>query len=437
MRSLTTRELALNTARIAAAYPAFSARPYAPRDAVRAYQLAALRRLVARACASVPLYREKYRKAGVTPRDLRSLDDLARFPTVTKAEILDAGDDARARDVAPGELLLSKSSGSTGVVLEVAHQASDIAVQGLAMNRLLSMYGVYLPWHRLVYVYTSPYPARSLWGLYPMTLVPTLWPVARLAARLRELRPAWLTCYPSHLRALADELGRRGARALGLRAISVSSEQSSQRERDALAHEFGCGVHDEYSTEELTRIAAQCRAGTYHLFEDVTLTEIVDPHSGAPQPPGARGEIVGTYLHNHAMPFIRYRQGDLAHLDEARCPCGRTSRALGGLAGRALDSFVLPSGRVLTSGWLLDATYSFLLDVGADLRAFTLTQETRSRVVLRVVPGRRFGDGAAAAIARRFRELVDEPIDVEIVVLEALPRSAGGKLSPIVSRVGR
>ncbi len=435
MRSFTTRELALNTARIAASYPAFAARSYAPRGAVRAYQLALLQRLVTRAYERVPIYTEKYRAAGVHPRDLRALDDLPRFPAVTKRELLDAGDGALARGLSPSELLVSKSSGSTGVVLDVVHRASDVAIQGLAMNRLLSMYGAYLPWHRLVYVYTSEYPARSLWGLYPMTLVPTLWPVERLAARLRELGPEWLACYPSHLRALADELGPRGARALGLRAISVSSEQSSQAERGALARAFGCGVYDEYSTEELTRVAAQCPRGTYHLFEDVTLVEIIDPESGAPVPAGTRGEVVGTYLHNHAMPFIRYRQGDLARLDETPCACGRTSRALGELAGRKLDRFLLPSGRVLTSGWLLDATYSFLFDVGADLRAFTLTQETRARIVIRVVPGRRFGPRTASEIERRFRELAGEPLDVVVELVDKLPRAAGGKLSPVVSWV--
>lgn len=437
MRPFTNRELAANTARIAAAYPAFAARPYAPRGVMRAHQLRLLKRLVASAYESVPLYREKYRAAGVHPRDLRVLDDLLRFPTVTKAEIVDAGADSRARGLDPAACLVSKSSGSTGVVLDVVHRASEVAVQGLAMNRLLTMLGRYLPWHRLVYVYTSEYPARSLWGLYPMTLVPTLWPVARLAARLRELRPEWLACYPSHLRALVAELGPDGAATLGLRGVSVSSEQSSQRERDDLARALGCPVLDEYSTEELTRIAAQCDAGTYHLFEDVTLVEILDPTTQQPVPAGTPGEVVGTYLHNHAMPFIRYRQGDLARVSDAPCRCGRTLRAMSELAGRELDAFVLPSGRVLTSGWLLDATYSFLLDVGADLRAFTLTQETRERVVIRVVPGRRFAAESAGAIERRFRELAAEPLDVRVEVVAELPRASGGKLSPIVSRVGR
>lgn len=438
MRPFTARELAANTAQIAWQYPSFVRRPFASRASIEGYQLRALRRLIAGAYERVPLYRDKYRAAGVRPRDLRTLADLALFPTVTKAEIVAAYPDrALARGLDPGACLVSRSSGSTGVVVDVVHRADRVSIQGLAMNRLLGLYTAYLPWHRFVYVYTSEYPARSLLGAYPMTLIPTLAPTPAIVARLRELRPHLLACYPSHLRAIAHELGPSGCRALRLRAISVSSEPSTQAERDDLGRLFGCGVFDEYSTEELTRVAAQCRDGTYHLFEDVAHVEVVDPDRDRVLPDGERGEVVGTYLHNHAMPFIRYRQGDLAAVSAPGCRCGRTFRVLSGLGGRKLDRFVLPSGRVLTSGWLLDATYSFLFDVGADIAAFTLIQEAPDLVTIEIVPGRAYSPATSDAIERRFRELVGEPITVQVALRSEPRRSAAGKHHPIVSRVGR
>lgn len=438
MRPFTKTELAINTAQIARQYFSFRRRPFAPAADYRDYQLRALQRLVRFASECVPLYREKYKAAGVSASDLRRLDDLKHFPTVTKAEVLAAyPEGALAHGLDLRRCLVSKSSGSTGTVLDVVHRADRVSVQGLAMNRLLSLYTPYLPWHRFVYIYTSEFPARSLFGAWPMTFIPTLLPIPELVAKIRELRPHILACYPSHLRAIATELGPAGCRSLGLLAISVSSELSTQRERDDLAHLFGAGVYDEYSTEELTRIAAQCREKTYHLFEDVTYLEIVDPDTAQPLPQGARGEVVGTYLHNFAMPFIRYRQGDLASIAESSCPCGRTFRSLRELQGRRLDQFTLPSGRVLTSGWLLDATYSFLFDVGADIAAFSLIQETTSRVRIEIVPGRRYAPAMTAAIARRFQELVSEPIEVVVELSDKLKRTAGGKCHPIVSLVGR
>jgi phenylacetate-CoA ligase len=438
MRPFTPRELAWNTAGIALRYPAWLARPRLPLGVTQRYQLAAMRRLVAHAEANVPLYREKYRLAGVTSRDLRALEDLRHFPTVCKSEIRDAyPEGALAHGLDWKKCLVSKSSGSTGEVLNVVHQADRLAVQGLAMNRLLAMYAPYLPWHRFMYVYTAPYPANSLLGAWPMVFVPTLAPTSEIAARLRATRPHLLACYPSHLRAIARELGQKGARDLGLHAISVSSEPSSADERADLGRLFGCGVYDEYSTEELTRVAAQCTHGTYHLFEDVAYIETLDPVSGNPTPEGTRGEVVGTYLHNYAMPFIRYRQGDLASVARRPCACGWQFRALTELGGRKLDQFVLPSGRILTSGWLLDASYSFLFDVEADIAAFTIIQETPSRIRIELVPGAAFTPAMSAAITRRFRELVVEPIDVVVELIPELRRSAAGKHHPIVSRVGR
>jgi phenylacetate-CoA ligase len=310
-----------------------------------------------------------------------------------------------------------------------------VSIQGLALHRLLSQYAPYRPWHHFVYVYTSEYPARSLFGTYPMTLVPTLTPATEIARRLCAIRPRFLACYPSHLRELADALGARRARELGLAAISVSSEPSTQRERDELGERFGCGVYDEYSTEELTRVAAQCPHGSYHVFEDVVHLEAVDVESGGVVPDGTEGELVGTYLHNLAMPFIRYRQGDTGRLAPSRCPCGRTFRVLEALHGRRLDAFTLPSGRVLTSGWLLDATYSFLLDLGADIAAFRLVQEERGRVSILVVPGPRWTSATGEAVQRHFATLVAEPVQVDVTLVDALPPSPAGKHHPIVSKV--
>lgn len=194
-------------------------------------------------------------------------------------------------------------------------------------------------------------------------------------------------------------------------------------------------MYDEYSTEELTHVAVQCREKTHHIFEDVVYLEIVSADSGQPLLPGEEGEVVGTYLHNYAMPFIRYRQGDFATLDEFFCSCGCTFRAIRELGGRKLDQFVLPSGRVLTSGWLLDASYSFLLDVGADIAAFTMIQETVNDVRIEIVPGAGYFASMSEAVRARFLQLVGEPINVRVELVPEIKRSGAGKHHPIVSHV--
>lgn len=438
MRPFTRREMATNTAYIVRNFPSFQRRPFTTRETIQAFQLKHLKTLVAFAYQNVDLYRETYDAASVHPKDLQRLEDLEFFPTVSKNDVLAAyPEGALSRDLDLDRCILSKSSGSTGQVLDVVHQADRLGIQGLAMYRLFGLYGTYLPWHRQVYIYTSEYPTRGVVGMFPMVWIPTLAPIEETAVRLRRIRPSLLACYPSHLRALAAELGDSGCVDLRLRAISVSSELSTQNERDDLAEQFGCGVYDEYSTEELTRVAAQCRQGSYHIFEDLVYLESLSPIANEPARGDQIGEVVGTYLHNYTMPFIRYRQGDYATIEEADCPCGRTFRKLSGIRGRALDHFVLESGRVLTSGWLLDASYSFLLDVGADIDAFRMIQETPSEIRIEIVPGKEYSAEMNEAIRNRFQELVNERLKVRVELVREIQRSGSGKYHPIISKVSQ
>jgi phenylacetate-CoA ligase len=210
---------------------------------------------------------------------------------------------------------------------------------------------------------------------------------------------------------------------------------STQDERDYLGDRFGCLVYDEYSTEELTRIAAQCKEKRYHLFEDICYVEIVSSKESQPVGPNVQGKVIGTYLHNYTMPFIRYRQGDYASLSNESCPCGRTFRTLSGIIGRKNDSFVLPSGRILSSGFLLDTAYSLLLEIDADIADFCMVQEQRDYILLEVVPGQRFSEESAVKIQRHLARLIGEPVTVAVKQVRMLYKTEAGKRNPIISKV--
>lgn len=135
MRAFTRRELINNTQYMARHFLSFQRRPYAPRANIRAYQLDRLQQLIGFAFQNVPLYRETYDRARVHPRDLRTLEDLAHFPTVGKDDMLSAyPDGVLERGLEMRRCLVSKSSSSTGQVLNVVHQADRLGIQGLALH---------------------------------------------------------------------------------------------------------------------------------------------------------------------------------------------------------------------------------------------------------------------------------------------------------------
>jgi phenylacetate-CoA ligase len=432
LRRLTPFEYLVNLAAVTALMPLYRRREWRTRAATRDWQLRRIAGLVRRAYEQVPLYREKYDAAGFRPADLRSWDDFARIPIVTKAELIDAFPDrAIARDTPLDRCLLSTSSGTSGTVMTIAHRADRNWAYALATQRLLrwATGGRYPPWYRQAYIYTSPYPTPSLPGVYALRFIPTTTDPAPMLAALAGCRPHVLTCYPTVLRDLlaADPGLMRG---LHLRGVSVSSEVSTQEERDAWSDALGCPVRDEFSSEELTRIAAQCPEKRYHLMEDIVYTEILEPDGVTPTTD--LGEVVGTELHNFAMPFIRYRQGDLAQLGSGPCPCGRPSRLLVGLTGRANDGFRLADGRTLSPGFLLDACYRSIMALPDAAAAYRLVQLGPDRAELEVVPGDAWGDRTAERLGRALEAEIGRGLAVAVRPVEALPRGPAGKRASIV-----
>jgi len=427
-KALLLRELVLGARAIRRA-------PYLSQDEMRRRQLERLREIVTHAYETVPFYRDLYRGAGFEPGDLGDGSRFHELPSITKDEVIEAFPDRLLSNRFELEgLIVSRSSGSSGKVLDVAYDARTLIAYVLATIRLYQMGFDYRPWHRHVYVYTSPYPIDSIFGLYPLTFVPTVAPIDEILRVLIETNPQLLVCYPSHLRQVAELATPEQLERIRPLLVSVSSEMSSQSERDVLAGLFGCPVLDNYSSEEMARIAAQCDAKSYHVFEDMNYIETV---AGDGAPTEGLGKIVATNLHNFAVPLIRYEQNDLAQIEAPGCACGRSFRRLRNLQGRQNDSFTMPSGRVLTSGFLLDATYEFLLTHRTAIRDFCLVQEQPDAVLLEIVAGKGWSDAVERQISARFRRFLDDDVHFRIETVDECEKTKTGKRNPIINRLAR
>jgi phenylacetate-CoA ligase len=433
MTSLETLDLVKLLGRMFTALPGLFRRPYWSRKAIEAYQLRLLKERLGEARQDVPLYREKNLPP---PQEIHSFDDWRELPLLRKTELLErpASDRLSGRYRAEN-LIVSKSSGSTGQALDVYYDRESFNLFVLAGFRLYFMAFRYMPWHRQTYIYTSPYPFHSLLGMFPMEFISTLTPIPDALAKLREHPPDLLVCYPSHLRAIVDQMTTEDFRRIRPRAVNLNSEMSSAAERKYLSDKLGSFVFDDYSSEELTRIASQCREYAYHLFDDLNYIEIVDDE-GRPVPEGVVGNIVGSNLHNRAMPLLRYMQGDRGSVRTARCACGRNFRMLEKLEGRKNDAFVLPGGGTVSSGFLLDLTYGIFLDYEGAAQAFCLIQETPEVWTLEIVPGSRWSEEVGARIVQDLTGRLRQPsVRIEIKKVAQVTRTASGKANPIISRV--
>ncbi|MEO8377122.1 MAG: hypothetical protein ABI579_05565 [Candidatus Sumerlaeota bacterium] len=406
--------------------------PQMSREEMQAWQFQRIQELVAHAYENVPFYRDLYDSVSFRPGDLKTWQDFARLPIVTKDQVIQNYPDRMlAREVNRDDLVISRSSGSSGKVLDIAYDSKAMTTYILAGLRLYRMGFSYRPRHKQLYVYTSPYPMNSLMGLYPMVFVSTLAPIREIIDAIVREKPDLLVCYPSHLKQILQEMTPADRNALHLKFVSVNSEMSTQRERDDMAEFLRCPVLDEYSSEELTRIAAQCTAKNYHVFEDINFMEIVDADETG------LGTLIGTNLHNTAMPMIRYAQNDLGRIGDFQCACGWKFRRLSGLEGRRNDSFLLPSGKLLNSGFLLDTTYEFLLEHRTAVRDFCLMQKASDLIVLEIVPGDGWSEKISAQIQSGFRRFLEDGVTFKIEEVEVCTKTKSGKRNPIINLMNR
>jgi phenylacetate-coenzyme A ligase PaaK-like adenylate-forming protein len=381
--------------------------------------------MVDHAYRTVAMYRERYDEVGYEPGAIRSLDDLAHLPVLTKQHLLAEPGGRRLSSAVRAERLLpSVTSGTSGEILTMWHDAGRLGSIGLALVRLARMVYPYRPWHRTLYVYTSRYPIHSVFGLYPLEFIPTTAKVEQIASVWRRAEPEVVRIYPSRLRDLVQE-------GLGLpspRLVTVNSESSTASERASWEMALGAPVRDQYGTEELGIVAAECRERARHVFTDLCWVEVLRD-DGTPAAPGEIGSLVGTCLTNWATPVIRYSQGDRVSLAPSVCRCGRTLPVMGTLEGRARTELRTPDGIPVSSGVVIDALYGLLLEARLPLRGYKLVDGRPIELLL--APSRELSPSELDLATAHMRRTAG--LEVRPRIVEAIPMGPGGKREVVVS----
>jgi phenylacetate-CoA ligase len=402
--------------------------------AVRAMQDRKLRAMVRHAWSASPFYRRKFRAAGITPEDIRSVDDLVKLPPTTKAELQAAGPTG-ALAVGPwaGDTVVEPTSGSSGKVLHVHHTSEAYDTYFAFAFRHLWDLG-YRPWHRVAYTSFDPLPPLP-WeplGLGRRSQIDLkARDPRRYVETLVRLKPHLITAYPSILQMVIRSATPAELARIRPRAIHLHSELLTEGTRDVIRQAFACDCFDDYSTTEFHHVAYECRHHRYHLAADNVVAEFV--RDGRPVQPGEEGEILLTGLTNRAMPLLRYAIGDVGAAGEdgaEPCPCGRGFPTMRLLQGRTDDFLVLPSGRRL-SPRMVNPAFEFL----PGILEHVLVQEATDRVVVSLNVAPAYRDSTPALVRQALGDLFGEPVSIEVRLTEYLERGRTGKLRCIVSRV--
>jgi phenylacetate-CoA ligase len=393
-------------------------------------------RAIRHAYENVPFYRRKYDEAGVDINSIRSAEDLKRLPFVTKDEIRENFPEGIvARGVDREACHYSATTGSTGRSLPFIFTQATFAFYIATGVRMYTMIG-YRPWHKMAYIKYTDLHYPRLGPFFQTTHIKSTIPVEDQIAQLKKARPDLIIGYASLVYEVARRATPEDLKYIRPKFIGINSELSTQDQRNFIAETFGCPVYDEYSTEETWMIASECRRHNYHIFTDNVWVEFIDS-KGQDVKPGEMGEIVLTTTRSPAMPFIRYRIGDVGRYSSAACPCGLGFPLLEAFEGRADDCFILPSGKFVSSLKLLNTFTMYIKKYLHLLEEFKVTQVSSELIVIRIIKGSRYNDAHLEELLTDLRRLLDDTVSIKVEFVDAIEKSDGIKRKAIESLVGK
>lgn len=331
-----------------------------PREALEALQLKRLKQVVQRVYHTVGFYRRSFDQAGVQPDDIKTLDDLKKFPFTTKQDLRDNYPFGMFAVPMSSVVRLHASSGTTGRSTVVGYTKRDIetwselmarcfVAAGLTKNDIIhNAYGYGLFTGGL----GAHYGAEKLGAsVIPISGGNT----KRQIMILQDFGPTAICCTPSYALNLAEQGKAMGVdmRALKLRVGIFGAEPWSEKMRQEIEKALNITALNIYGLSEIMGpgVSMECLEGRsgMHVFEDHFLVETIDPATGNVLPPGSEGELVFTTITKEAFPLVRYRTRDISRIMPEPCRCGRTHHRMDRVMGRSDDMLIIRGVNVFPS----------------------------------------------------------------------------------------
>ncbi len=384
-----------------------------------------IRKLVDHAYRSVPFYTRLFDGVGVTPRDIRTAADLERIPVTTRADIQNASlEDRLERGVDPKKLIARKTTGSSGQCLVVMRTWREEQTLNLFRWRALRSYGLkrsdIIGVPRIVNVIDPrdnqiPRKIADTLRFYRKVVIDLLAPdpIGDLHAKHPEVIMSW----PTVLEALAPIWAeRRTAASRAPKFVISGGETLTDIRRERISKGFDARVFDMVGAHEFSLVAWECaKSGEYHLSDETLFAEVLN--DGRRVDPGERGELVATNLHSFAMPFIRYKLGDLVTQGTTPCACGSPFSSIRGISGRVVDLISLADGRKIHPQDV--SRESFI--AAPVIRTLQVVQHALDRIELHIIPYREPTAEEIAAIRKAMEKWIGPGVSFDVVVVSEIP----------------
>ena len=408
-----------------------------PLEKLRSIQERKLQKLIAHCYANVPYYTRLFDQLGLKPENIRTVQDLAALPLLTKEDIRNNAVDLTARNADLTQVQIHRTGGSTGEPLSVLVSPRMIEFEMAVLYRFLSWMGV-RPWHRQVHFRTTsnwgrnaPLATSSLFGivtkLSPFDLSEKA--MTQYRRTLLELKPGIVSGNPSTLTAVAKFLVEHGNEGLAPKAVETSSEILYPEQRKTIEKGINALVFDFYGGQEHAVNAQECdHHQGLHVNMEYGILELL-PVEDIGEKSRMR-QIVGTSLENYTMPLLRYQIHDMATLSPEPCTCGREATLLERIQGKKRDLIVLRNGQVVGG-----EIFTLGLEEVKGLTKYQVIQKSFDDILVRTVVENGFDLNEFKDALARVQSVFTCPVTMRHEIVESIEATGMAKFHVIKSEV--
>ena len=330
-----------------------------PRPELEKLQLERLKAKVKDVYEKIPFYRRSFKEKGVTPDDIKSLDDLAKLPFISKLDFRDNYPFGLMAVPMEQVVRIHSSSGTTGKPVIAPYTRNDVDIWSELMARTITTAGA-----------TKDDVVQNAYGYGLFTgglgfhygaerlgasVIPTsVGNTKRQIMLIQDLGTTVIVCTPSYAIVLHETAREMGIdlRETKLRLGIMGAEPWSEQMRNDIEERLGITAINIYGLTEVIGpgVSVECphKCGM-HIWEDHFLVETIDPDTGERLPYGEEGELVITTITKEAQPVIRFRTRDIVRLNTEPCECGRTMARMSRVAGRSDDMLIVKGVNVFPS----------------------------------------------------------------------------------------
>ena len=330
----------------------------ASREQIRAWQDERLVKQVRHVWDNVPDYRKKMEKLGLTPDDIKGVDDLHKLPFVTKADLREAYPYGLVAKPLKDCVRIQSTSGTTGKRVVAFYTQHDIDLwEDCCARAIVAAGGTNEDVCQVSYGYGLFTGGSGLNGgshkVGCLTLPMSSGNTERQIQFMTDLGSTIICCTPSYAAYLAESINERGVKdQIKLKAGIFGAEAWTEEMRHDIENQLGIKAYDIYGLTEISGpgVSFECEEQNgMHVNEDHFIAEVINPKTGEVLPDGEKGELVFSCITKEAFPLLRYRTRDICILSHEKCSCGRTHVRMTKPLGRSDDMLIVKGVNVFPS----------------------------------------------------------------------------------------